>query len=667
MARSPGRAFVVVVVDEVAGYQLHLLEGIEEVLGDLPVLVTVSNALSGHATSALSGLMHNGWVGGLIMTALQQVEVEREICARATAAGIPAVSISRRIDGVANVECDNAAGMRQLMTHLLDQCGVTTPILVTAGSENEDANQRHGVVAAELARRGRSLDTSLVVNGRFHREDAFRQVSAVLEGRRDIDAVVALNDDMAYGAVEALRLHGFEVPGQVRVAGFDDLPASAPQGWDLTSVSQDLPQQGREAARALLCLAEGGSVPPNTVVSSQLVVRGTTAPDQASPDTTSDPDTGTGQVVTRAHRDTLAGLNHLLEISRSFAGCTSLDEVVNELVAHLPRLGLRTCFLVLPEESEGTPGRARMALAFVHGRAQPLTAGSFAPADLLPVHLLPHLGRRMVMQALSSGARQHGYLLYESSGADDRSRTSDVLQIDLTRALDTILRERQLQQHTDELERLVALRTQQLELEVSIRRRAEQDLRRANADLERVTLVDELTGIANRRALNEGLRRGWERAGRGARPIGVVLCDVDLFKQYNDRYGHPAGDECLRLIAIALAEAVGRPDDLVTRFGGEEFAILLPFTDEAGVAYLAERLVESVRALEIPHDGSPRGRVTISAGWAVAHPAPGDSADRLIGAADIALYDAKAAGRDRVEWAAVQTRNTQDAVTPDYS
>jgi diguanylate cyclase (GGDEF)-like protein len=164
----------------------------------------------------------------------------------------------------------------------------------------------------------------------------------------------------------------------------------------------------------------------------------------------------------------------------------------------------------------------------------------------------------------------------------------------------------------------------------------------------RLALIDSLTGIANRRKFDEMLASEWARAARDGSAIGLAILDLDFFKQFNDSYGHQAGDLCLQQVARALGESLRRPADLLARYGGEEFVALLPGTDLAGATALAETMRESLARLNITHASTSLGRVTLSAGVAVAQPRPGSSPDDLVRAADAALYDAKEAGRNRV-------------------
>lgn len=167
-----------------------------------------------------------------------------------------------------------------------------------------------------------------------------------------------------------------------------------------------------------------------------------------------------------------------------------------------------------------------------------------------------------------------------------------------------------------------------------------------------LAMRDSLTGVPNRRAFEEALEREWRLALRSQRTISLLLVDIDLFKQYNDRYGHLAGDACLRRVAEVLQQALRRPADLLARYGGEEFVLILPTTPGTGAREVAARLCKRVNQLGVRHDDSPTRNLTISVGVASLVPTEGMEPDALISAADRALYTAKRKGRNRVELAA---------------
>lgn len=160
--------------------------------------------------------------------------------------------------------------------------------------------------------------------------------------------------------------------------------------------------------------------------------------------------------------------------------------------------------------------------------------------------------------------------------------------------------------------------------------------------------VDALTDIGNRRHFDEMLDREWRHALRAQESLGLVLLDVDHFKEYNDQYGHQKGDECLRSVAGLIESLASRPRDVVCRYGGEEIAMLLPHTEVAGALTLAHAAVDAVRAMGVPNQGIARGVLTLSAGVAALRPEAGMGADMLLLLADRALYQAKRQGRDRV-------------------
>jgi diguanylate cyclase (GGDEF)-like protein len=174
-------------------------------------------------------------------------------------------------------------------------------------------------------------------------------------------------------------------------------------------------------------------------------------------------------------------------------------------------------------------------------------------------------------------------------------------------------------------------------------------LREANHRLERLSQLDALTGIANRRAFDDALAHEWRRCGRTGSPLALVMIDIDCFKAYNDHYGHQKGDRCLRAIARALQESLNRAGDFVARYGGEEFALLLPGLDAEHAAAFAEAARARIETLARPHPTSPVAPVvTISAGVASRVPRKNTAPRALLEAADRVLYAAKRGGRNRV-------------------
>jgi len=202
-----------------------------------------------------------------------------------------------------------------------------------------------------------------------------------------------------------------------------------------------------------------------------------------------------------------------------------------------------------------------------------------------------------------------------------------------------------------------------LKKEMEARKKREQDLleitrllKDTNQRLRHLTTLDGLTGIPNRRRALEYLEQEWRRGLREQSPLTVMMIDVDSFKEYNDTYGHQAGDDCLWMIANCLKRALNRPADLVGRYGGEEFIAVVPRTPLEGARVVADGMRQMVEEASVPHKASPvADHITVSVGLATVVPTQALSPTDLIAAADQALYAAKEAGRNRVlaaEWPA---------------
>ncbi|MEA5510623.1 diguanylate cyclase [Crocosphaera sp. UHCC 0190] len=202
-----------------------------------------------------------------------------------------------------------------------------------------------------------------------------------------------------------------------------------------------------------------------------------------------------------------------------------------------------------------------------------------------------------------------------------------------------------------------------VQTDVSTRKRAEEEQQRYEASLNkmnrelhdlnyklhRLANLDGLTEVANRRCFDETLEQEWRRLAREKKPLSLILGDIDYFKRYNDTYGHLGGDDCLKKVAKAIANTALRPADLVARYGGEEFAVILPETPHEGATQVAQRILEGIRALNIPHKASDvQPYVTMSLGVATMIPSLELDLKSLIDSADDALFKAKKQGRDQV-------------------
>ncbi len=178
--------------------------------------------------------------------------------------------------------------------------------------------------------------------------------------------------------------------------------------------------------------------------------------------------------------------------------------------------------------------------------------------------------------------------------------------------------------------------------------KAEQNFKKANEKLTALSVMDGLTQIPNRRKFDECLENEWNRHIREKKPLSLILCDIDFFKNFNDTYGHQAGDDCLKKVAAAIDKSVCRSSDVVTRYGGEEFSAILPNTGIQGAELIAERIRTAIQSLHIEHKTSSVSKcVSVSLGIGTCIPEQGSSSDIIITMSDKALYRSKANGRNQ--------------------
>ncbi|GAB7192046.1 hypothetical protein NUM3379_27550 [Kineococcus sp. NUM-3379] len=654
-----GAPVVVVSMTGLDAYQDALLHGVVTALAgeDVSVVAHVNHCNRTAVDPVLVGLLSRPSTGAVISTNSPTEEIEDVLSRVIAERGLPVVRIGQDTRGQSCVRADNVQGMRELVRHLLDDCGVRRPVLVRGLPHLVDHREREEVLRAELAVRGLRLEESLVLEGRSERDVARREMTRLLAVRRDLDAVVTMDDWSATAVVEALTDAGVRVPEDVVVTGFDNYPVGM-IGWPaLTTVDQDLGGQGAVAAREVLRLLAGGRPGRHVTTPCHLVVRRSTARGRGA---RLSPPVSAEQVARAAQRH-LSTQSQLLALSRALTDCRTRQDICRVLEEYLPVLGFRRWYFVVVDAVDGVVDGAVDGAVGAHGSRRVLLGhrdrsddgpgGGEAPVRFSGPALLPPgvgdgPGGFLAYEPLLGSGGLLGYLLFEH--AHSPAVFVETLTINLSRALDIVCSTAQLAAHSQHLEALVAERTRELELEVAQRREAELELRRTNLELERFVLRDGLTGIANRTALEQQLPACWGEATERARPLALLMVDVDHFKSYNDRYGHLRGDAALRIVARCLQEALLYPSDLACRFGGEEFCALLPASDSEAALTVARRFTGRLRAAAVPHGGSSSGILTASVGVAAVVPARGGDPETLIALADHALYEAKRAGRDRI-------------------
>ena len=638
----PGTKPVVVALEVTNPHQAELMTGLRSALEPLgvPLLLHLWGPRTGGIPGSLRRLLERGGARGLVITTLTDPHSREQLTqVLADSPPAPTLYLGRPADDgttSSSVRADNAMGMQLIVRHLVREAGVNRLLVVRGLRHHPDSREREEALRRELTEQGVRLPPDMVVDGDFEREASFRVVGEALRRMSGIQAVVAMNDRSALGALDALAAAGLRVPEDVLVTGFDDEGLSGLSRPALTTVSQNLHEQGALAGRLLIELIEGGA-PVQARIPVQLVVRASSRRGEAQ----ESPATGHD-----ALRERVVALDTSLAVSRSLMSCTDVPQVIDQLRSFLARLDLRRCFLVL-RTAEPRP-QGVLALSYHDGRFDDVDAEQpFDLTDLLPGHLAEQLVTgTLSAQPLAVDGDELGYLLIDQAMRPE-DFAGDVLRTDLSRALHGIRGTQLLTRHAEELEGLVARRTEELEREVATRRRAEEALSALNTDLRASLHRDGLTGIANRAAFDDALTMHWAGHNRSGQPLSLIMVDVDHFKAFNDRYGHVQGDVALRVVARCLSDALKRQGDLAARYGGEEFALVLPNAAAAGALVVAERIRSALEIAAIEHLGSPSGdRLTVSIGIATMHPTPLGSPDELTAAADLALYEAKRAGRN---------------------
>ncbi len=649
------REHVLAIVTSMDEYQARVLRTAQDRLAEhgLPLLVHCDGPLArGAAAEMLVELLDNRPPSAVLNVNSLDAQEQEALSRLLDNVGVPSVHVGFRSPHRASIWGDNAGGMRPLLAHLLDEHGARRVALVRGIAHHPDSIAREQVFRAEMAARDLPVDEDLIVTGEFLPEPAYAAVSELLTRRRDMDAIVALNDMSAISTIAALTEVGLRVPEDVAVTGFDN-DLAARQWPGLTTVDQNFDEQGRVAAEMLIEQLDGTHVSRHVMVPSQLVVRGSVADGPGSPAA----DHACAIEVARLDKGQLANQDASLALSSALTRCWTVPQVVDAVATHLGRLGMRRWFLSLydrhaadrgasPHGSMVDTSTAHLALAYTCGERLDLPADHFASHQLLPSSAMHELEDGMlVAQQLAVLGRPLGFVLYEQT--DGSARLTAMMHTEVSRAIDAVITTHELEGHAHKLERVVDHRTRELQAEVATRLHAERELRRANAELRRLAMVDGLTRIANRAAFEQHLETTW--AAQRAEQLSVLMIDVDAFKAFNDHYGHVMGDEALRIAASCIEDSVHDPQDLASRYGGEEFAVVLPDSGVAGAAAVAQRIRDHLADANIPHATSPvSDRLTVSIGIAVGCSERHTCPEELVNEADRALYRAKEQGRDRI-------------------
>jgi diguanylate cyclase (GGDEF)-like protein len=346
----------------------------------------------------------------------------------------------------------------------------------------------------------------------------------------------------------------------------------------------------------------------------------------------------------------------------------NIPAVTRNIVRFLPDLGLSRCYIALFETHEPTICEmAQLVLAFEHGETLPVDPSPFSSKNLLPETMQDRLHGHLYLQPLYVNHTLYGWIMIELE--QQRAFYFDALRQTLSSGIHNAVQAKRLQDYTSILETRIFERTQELETsndqlraENAERRLTQDALRAANAQLRQATLQDGLTGVSNRAALDDYLERQLRSGQRQQKPLTFVLCDIDYFKNYNDHYGHLAGDRTLRDVAQSIKKSLLRSEDMVARYGGEEFALVLPDTNLEDAQHVIARIQRNLMNLNIAHKTSSTApQLTLSMGAISLLPDDSCGILELIHTADLGLYEAKAAGRNTVIWQTALRQNQSES------
>jgi diguanylate cyclase (GGDEF)-like protein len=356
-----------------------------------------------------------------------------------------------------------------------------------------------------------------------------------------------------------------------------------------------------------------------------------------------------GQILRKRHLlSEQTGLTWYHDFDVELMSEANIPALTRNIVRFLPDLGLSRCYIALFETHEPTIGEsAQLVLAFEHGEALPVDPNPFSSKSLLPETMQDRLHGHLYLQPLFVNHTQYGWIMFELE--HQQAFYFDALRQTLSSGIHNAVQAKRLQDYTSILETRILERTQELETsndqlraENAERRLTQDALRAANAQLRQATLQDGLTGVSNRAALDDYLERQLRSGQRQQKPLTFVLCDIDYFKNYNDHYGHLAGDRTLRDVAQTIKQSLLRSEDMVARYGGEEFALVLPDTNLEDAQHVIARIQRNLTNLNIAHKtSSTAARLTLSMGAISLLPDESCGILELIHTADLGLYEAR--------------------------
>lgn len=739
-----------ILVDYLGEYQYRFLYPMQQLLSDLQIhMMTFVGFELNHPredlrpAGQLYDLVTQHSLDGLIVFGMISNHVSDQYFEKfLKSKNLPVVVIGRSVEGHVSVTSNQHTGMQELMRHLCDDCKYKNFAFIRGWQENFDSQLRESVFCEELHKRELNTHESMRVTGGFQTEKAGEVTKQLIDLGKPIDVIVAANDAMAIGAIQALTQLNIRVPQDIAVVGFDDIEASMLMLPALTTVRQPIYEMA-EASVALIVNELLAKANKNVELPSQLVIRASSRLNNQSASYESDIQlpqairvtfekfvqselnveallivwqheikqwalnndnydlcfswldnlleyskmsefsqakiTETHSFIKQArmsivslikYRDYVYIANHrqnymnLMDAGLAMWAQTDILNLMRYIEGQLPKRKIKQCYIVLqrkylmPKEQfelSTNVSESELVLSY-HEDGSILQEGlRLGSTELITEKIeLVEKDCHFVILPLFTTEDYFGYMMIESmdfgrvSGNEVEFEINySSLRRDISNAIQITLHHQETLNYTSSLEKLVDKRTHELKLEISKHKKTEAELRIANTQLAEKALQDGLTGINNRYSFDQYLEKQWLEHQQQAKPISLILCDIDHFKLYNDSYGHLEGDDCLKQVADVLASQGNYPHDFVARYGGEEFAIILPDTKEQGACDVAEKVRNTLALKALPHKASPTSEhVTVSMGICTLIPDDGMALELLILKADQALYQAKNRGRN---------------------
>lgn len=601
-------------------------------------------AIYSHLTPAnIDGLI---MVTGAVATFLSEQEIREYV---ASISPVPVVSVSVEIPGTPSVVIDNRAGMRILLEHLFTEHGVRRFAVVKGPDSNPEARERFEVIQAFAAEKGLSLADNHVFEGDFTVDYNPRVLRALLQkGPPDFDAIICTNDDMAIRVMHVIEECGYRVPEDIMVTGFDDIMRARHERTTLTTVSQDLPRQGRAAAQLLFELVSQDTVPLLTELPTRVMYR------QSCGCISKDYEKETFVAITDANERipysfsqiSLAGMDwlrmqndvsHMRHYLAQLVSMRSMQAILEDIKRGLASFDVKSCVIVLFYEHRAYHSEAdfvlpRQAEVVLHydrhtGLEEELRPIPFDPSkNMLPPGVLSDEGSVFVASALFHRDVQLGYIVYEPGNCDPV--IYETLCVQIAASIQTSL--------VFEARRLI-----QRQLGEAL-----EALENNNRDLQTLSQTDELTGLYNRRGFVTLGNQQVDLVRRTGRKGLLVYCDMDGLKKINDGCGHEAGDRAIIAMGKVLS-SVFRASDIVSRLGGDEFVVLATDIPGGFLESLRERVSHSLDEYN-KTSGEPFV-LSFSLGAIQFDGSQEANLEQLLGEADTILYEEKKSRRSERE------------------